>query len=117
MRVLFSYYVKMDPYSGHALHSTWSKPQQFAQLIRNAGAFAAQAGGVDEGVSGNGHHNEYDNDSSKKYTPKTKTIFESNDEEDDDYGEIVEEEDRDENYDDDYDDDDDDVAEEIEEDC
>ena len=29
-----SYFVKLDPYTGNALHSTWTKPHQFAKLVR-----------------------------------------------------------------------------------
>lgn len=113
----------MDPYSGHSLHSTWSKPQQFAQLIRNAGAYAAAAAAESSDYDGGTDCNEYGHDAdhrNKKYIPKSKTIFESNDEEDDDYGEIIEEDeekDAEDNYEDENYDDEEEYAEEVEEDC
>ncbi len=32
---LFSYYVQLDKQTNNPLHSTWSKPDAFAKLIRN----------------------------------------------------------------------------------
>jgi hypothetical protein len=38
---LYSYYVHLDLYSANPLHSTWSRPDAFAKLIRAAGKAAA----------------------------------------------------------------------------
>jgi hypothetical protein len=87
-----SYYVKLDPYGANALHSTWSRPSQFAHLIRSAGAYAqaqaeAESAGSDDSSSGN--KTKATSPSHKRFEPKTKTIFESHDD-NDDYGEIEE---------------------------
>lgn len=105
-----SYYVKLDPYGAHALHSTWSRPQAFAHLIRNAGAYAnaqaeaeaeaqsdaysSEATSESDRHSASKRHSRQTKENAKHFTPKTKTIFESNsnDDDDDDYGEIMEDE-------------------------
>ena len=90
------------------MHSTWSKPHQFAQLVRQAGAFATDAATADG-------DNSFDDGEESDYHPgpqRSSTIIEDDDEDLDDYGEIVDEDDDVDHYSDDAQE----VAEEVEED-